>query len=708
MKIINLSKVYHNKNNEVLALDNITLDFDNVGLTIIVGSSGSGKTTLLNIITQIDTKYDGDIINPLSASYLSQNIELFENLSVEDNINLISKDKKQTTAFLRKFNLINIKNKKIKKCSQGQKRRVQVLCAYLNNKQMLVFDEPTAALDYDNAVLIMELLKEIAKEKLVIVVTHDMALASSYADRIIEIDSGKIKRDINIKQTVPIVKQDYNKQECSIIDNFKFILKDIKSRPIKFILSLLLSCIGVLALYLMFNIFVSVNSDVDYLETIRTGESIVVTYNEPMVSKKELEDNYNLFKTGLRDSYYPRIYVDYDNIPYVRLVSTIDNIEDIVAVEVNTDHDLYYVDNSRMYQEVLGKDQQIYKCLPTLTNGDITSIGYPFKPLTSPFISNITLPSVNEYTQNDFIIMDEAHKEVATNSINLFHVVNDSWEIPLLYGEPMSDINDIIIDTNTAKLWQQLYDIKDMESLIGTKIELKVCTWASIGFLQEEVRAAVINENYDFFESYYYTIKGITNLTNEDMRIALVNSSIQDDQILNDLVINADGLDFKDVKFILKPGSDYEKVCNEINDNIGLNKTSFVQKSNVTDDNIILNRNNDLLIVYLCVTVLIIFGIYYINLLMNKKIILKEDRLLKDYAYSPIFIDISKILLIMLISLLVVLIVSEILIVKINELVILLGYNISINSNIYYLILATIIMTIAELLMTLSLKLFKR
>ena len=304
--------------------------------------------------------------------------------------------------------------------------------------------------------------------------------------------------------------------------------------------------------------------------------------------------------------------------------------------------------------------------------------------------------------------MDEAHKEVATNSINLFHVVNDSWEIPLLYGEPMSDINDIIIDTNTAKLWQQLYDIKDMESLIGTKIELKVCTWASIGFLQEEVRAAVINENYDFFESYYYTIKGITNLTNEDMRIALVNSSIQDDQILNDLVINADGLDFKDVKFILKPGSDYEKVCNEINDNIGLNKTSFVQKSNVTDDNIILNRNNDLLIVYLCVTVLIIFGIYYINLLMNKKIILKEDRLLKDYAYSPIFIDISKILLIMLISLLVVLIVSEILIVKINELVILLGYNISINSNIYYLILATIIMTIAELLMTLSLKLFKR
>ena len=93
---------------------------------------------------------------------------------------------------------------------------------------------------------------------------------------------------------------------------------------------------------------------------------------------------------------------------------------------------------------------------------------------------------------------------------------------------------------------------------------------------------------------------------------------------------------------------------------------------------------------------------------MNMEIILKEDRLLKDYAYSPTFIDISKILLIMLISLLVVLIVGEILVVKINELVILLGYNISINSNIYYLILATIIMTIAELLMTLSLKLFKR
>ena len=708
MKIINLSKVYHNRNNEVLALDNLTLDFDNVGLTIIVGSSGSGKTTLLNIITQIDTQYDGTIIDPLSASYLSQNIELFENLSVEDNINLISKDKKQTIVFLNKFHLIDIKNKKIKKCSQGQKRRVQVLCAYLNNKQMLVFDEPTAALDHDNAVLIMELLKEIAKEKLVIVVTHDMALASSYGDRIVEIDSGKIKSDFTIKQTLPIIKKKILKQKRSKIDNIKFILKDIKSQPFKFILTFLLSSIGVLGLYLMFNMFVSINADVDYLETIRSGESIVVTYNEPMVSKKELEDNYIFFKTGFRDSYYPRVYIDYDNIPYDRLENTIDNIEEIVAVEVNTDHDLYYVDGARMDQEILGKDQQIYKCLPTISNEDMTSIGYPFKPLTSPFISNIVLPSVNEYEQNDILLLDEAHKEVAANSINLFHVVNDNWDIPLLYGEPMSDTNDIIIDTNIAKLWQQLFNINDMESLIGTKIELKVCTWASIGFLQDEVRDAVVNENYDFFESYYYTIKGITNLSNEDMRIALVNSSIQEDQILNDFIINRDGLDFKDVKFILKPGSDYENVSNKINDNMGLNKTSFVQKSNVTNDNIILNRNNDLLIVYLCVTILVIFGIYYINLLMNKKVILKENKLLKDYAYSPTFIDISKIILIMVISLLVCLGVGEILIVKINELVILLGYNISINSNIYYLILATIIMTIAEVLMTLSLNLFKR
>lgn len=168
MKIINLRKEYHNKHNTVLALDNVNLDFDEKGLTIILGSSGSGKTTLLNIIAQIDDDYQGTINDPLTVSYLTQNIELFENLSVEDNIELVNNDKQKVKEYLERFNLIDIKNKRIKKCSQGQKRRVQVLCAYLNDKQMLVLDEPTSALDHDNAVNIMEMLKEISREKLVI------------------------------------------------------------------------------------------------------------------------------------------------------------------------------------------------------------------------------------------------------------------------------------------------------------------------------------------------------------------------------------------------------------------------------------------------------------------------------------------------------------------------------------------------------------
>ncbi len=710
MRIINLRKEYHNKHNTVLALDNVNLDFDEKGLTIILGPSGSGKTTLLNILAQIDDDYQGTINDPLTVSYLTQNIELFENLSVEDNIELVGNDKQKVKEYLERFNLIDIKNKKIKKCSQGQKRRVQVLCAYLNDKQMLVLDEPTSALDHDNAVNIMEMLKEIAREKLVIMITHDIALANEYADRLLEIDKGSIIKDTIIAHHGSIDKQPKAIVRPSLKNNLIFVLKDLASCPFKFALTVFLSTVCLLAIFLMINVLVSVNQEVDYLEAIAAGDSIVVTYNDDMISKKEMKENYQPFKSGLRDDYFPKVYIEYDNIPYDRLADTLETVDGIAAVEVNTDHDLYYVDSDRLYQEVLGKDQKIYKCMPTLSDEDgTTSIGYPFKPLTSPFISNIVLPSVNEYNENkDSIKMFDAHKEVATNGLNFFHVVDDSWDIPLLYGEPMFEANDIIIDMQTATLWQQLNGIEEIEDLIGTKIELKVCTWASIWLFEDDFREAVAAENYDFFDSYDYTIKGITSLNNDDMRIALVNEGILEDQILASVVIDSEELDFKDVKFILEPNADYGEVCAKINENLGLTKTSFVQKSKITSDNVALERNNEALIAYICGVILVLFGCFFLNLIMNKKVFLKEQKLLKDYGYHNILIEIAKLMMEMAITIVIVLLVNDTICLKVNEWARAFGYSLIISDNLTYLFMAIIMVMVVETILTLSIKLFKR
>lgn len=710
MKIINLSKEYHNKHNTVLALDNVNLDFDEHGLTIILGSSGSGKTTLLNIIAQIDSDYQGMIKDCLSVSYLTQNIELFENLSVEDNIKLVCYDIQKVNDYLKKFNLIGIKNKKIKKCSQGQKRRVQVLCAYFNYKQMLALDEPTAALDHENAVNIMEMLKEIAKEKLVIMITHDISLAYEYADRLIEIDKGSITKDMILAHQQTIEKKPRVIVKPSFKKNMIFALKDLISRPFKLALNIFITMICLLAIYLMTNILVSVNKEVDYLETISSGDSIVVTYNDDMISKREMKEKYQEFKSGLRDDYFPKVYVEYDNIPYNRLVDTLEKVDGIAAVEVNTDHDLYYVDSDRLDQEVLGKDQEIYKCMPTLEdeNGR-TSIGYPFKPLTSPFISNIILPSANEFNDNkDFVKLFDAHKEVALNGLNFFHIVDDSWDIPLLYGEQMSEANDIIIDMQTAKLWQQLNKIEETEDLIGTEIELKVCTWASIWLTVEEFRDAVAAENYDFFDSYVYTIKGITSLNNDDMRIVLVKEGILEDQILANTVIDSEGLDFKDVKFILEPNVDYEDVCAKINDNLGLTKTSFVQKSKVTSDNVALKRNNEVLIAYVGAVIVVLFATFFLTLIMNKKVFLKEQKLLKVYGYNNNLIEIAKLLIVVIISIGITLLTKDVISLKINEWASAFGYSLIVSDNFGYLGIAIIIVIVFEMILTLSVKLFKR
>ncbi|MCI5773032.1 MAG: ABC transporter ATP-binding protein [Erysipelotrichaceae bacterium] len=710
MKIINLRKEYHNKHNTVLALDNVNLDFDDQGLTIILGSSGSGKTTLLNIIAQVDNDYQGMINDPLTVSYLTQNIELFENLSVEDNIKLVCNDSQKVNDYLQQFNLTDIKNKKIKKCSQGQKRRVQVLGAYFNDKQMLVLDEPTSALDHDNAVNIMKMLKAIAREKLVIMITHDIALAHEYADRLIEIDKGSITKDMMLEHQEVIEKQPKAIVKPSLKNNLIFALKDLISRPFKFVLNIFLTTICLLAIYMMINVLSSVNKEADYLETVASGDSIVVTYNDNMISKQELRDGYHLFKSGLRDDYFPKLYIEYDNIPYDRLVDTLEKVDGIAAVEANTDHDLYYVDSDRLYQEVLGKDQKIYKCMPTLVDeGDRTSIGYPFKPLTSPFISNIVLPSANEYNENkDFMKMFDAHKEVALNGLNFFHVVDDSWDIPLLYGEPMSEANDIIIDMQTAKLWQQLKGIEEIEDLIGTEIELKVCTWASIWLLEDDSREAVAAENYDFFDSYDYTIKGITSLNNDDMRIALVQEGILEDQILASTVIASEGLDFKDVKFILEPNVNYEQTCAKINESLGLTKTSFVQKSKVTSDNVALKRNNEALIAYVGAVIVVLFATFFLNLIMNKKVFLKEQKLLKEYGYHNNLIEIAKLLIVIIISVGISLMVKDAISLKINEWARTFGYSLIISDHFVYFGIAIIMVMILEMILTMSVKLFKR
>lgn len=215
-KLVNVSKTYGKGSGAVNVLKSVNLSFPDVGLVSILGKSGSGKSTLLNMLTGLDSPSSGKVyfinkdINKLKAkekkSYQNQTIgilfqhfNLFNDLSCVENvmlpslINGVSKEesKKLATDLFNKYHLEKLMNQKYGTLSGGEKQRVALLRALINKPRVIIADEPTGALDSENSILIMEELKNLSNDHLVIVVTHNETLISNYEDYRINIVDGK-------------------------------------------------------------------------------------------------------------------------------------------------------------------------------------------------------------------------------------------------------------------------------------------------------------------------------------------------------------------------------------------------------------------------------------------------------------------------------------------------------------------------------------
>ena len=219
IKVVNLTKVYKTDKEELTALNNVSFTLPDKGLVFVVGKSGSGKSTLINMLGGLDDITSGDVfvdnlnIANLSVSDLDkfrnhylgiiyQNYNLFENESVVDNIKVSSNiagiviDDSQIDEILKDLDLEIIKNKLVKHLSGGQKQRVAIARALVKNPRFILADEPTGNLDTKTAKIIFDLLKKISKERLVVVISHDIKSANEYADRILKISDGEIVEDV--------------------------------------------------------------------------------------------------------------------------------------------------------------------------------------------------------------------------------------------------------------------------------------------------------------------------------------------------------------------------------------------------------------------------------------------------------------------------------------------------------------------------------
>lgn len=305
IELKNVSKLYKlKKGKKVLALDNISVKFPNKGMIFITGQSGSGKSTLLNLLGLLDKPSSGELLindKPTKKlksketdfyrntyiGFIFQDYNLLDNLNVYKNIELtIDLQKKHITKneldnTLNIVGLDGLGNRKISELSGGQRQRVAIGRAIVKNPDIILADEPTGNLDVENSKQIFNILKQISNHKLVIVVTHNIELAQSYADRIVEIENGNIKNDTIINEiefdntnNVKIIKS-----HLSLLKSMELSIYNLKNKKLRLVAMILILTIT-LSVFGFFSSLTKFDTNKTHAETMIEQQESKITINK--------------------------------------------------------------------------------------------------------------------------------------------------------------------------------------------------------------------------------------------------------------------------------------------------------------------------------------------------------------------------------------------------------------------------------------------
>ena len=275
LQLLHLKKTYHVGDTITHALDDVTINFRNSEFVAILGPSGSGKTTLLNVIGGLDHYDSGDIIingkstknfsqtdwdayRNNSVGFIFQSYNLISHLSIIENVELgmtlsgVSNNERHEKAIaaLKRVGLGDHLKKRPNQLSGGQMQRVAIARAIANDPDILLCDEPTGALDTKTSESIMELIKELSHDKLVIMVTHNPELAEEYASRIVHFQDGKILSDSNAFEPKKEVKDTFKlkKTKMSYWNALKLSFTNIMTKKGRTFLTAFASSIGIIGI----------------------------------------------------------------------------------------------------------------------------------------------------------------------------------------------------------------------------------------------------------------------------------------------------------------------------------------------------------------------------------------------------------------------------------------------------------------------------
>ena len=545
LEIKNISKSYKTADLKQVALDDVSLNFRNCEFVSILGPSGSGKTTLLNIIGGLD-KYDsGDlIINSISTKkykskdwdsyrnhtigFVFQSYNLIPHQTILSNVELaltisgVSKKerKKRALEALEEVGLKEQAHKKPNQMSGGQMQRVAVARALVNNPDILLADEPTGALDSETSIQVMDLLKEIAKNRLVIMVTHNPELAEEYSTRIVRLKDGKIIDDSNpykVTKNSKIQKyKNLGKSSMNYLTAFSLSLNNLLTKKGRTILTSFAGSIGIIGIALILSLS---NGFQRYIDKVQ--EDALISY--PLTIESETADTTSILLSAVAKD-------NKDKVEKGKVKET-KNIENMMSSVGKND--------MKSFKEYLEKHSTKVKSLTT-------NIDYNYS--ITPYIYSKNLNNeIIRISPSDVMKTLTGGMDMSAYGMSLFQelvddkdMLNDKYSV--IEGKMPENYDEVVIvlpdENHVSDLLLYSLGLKDssnLESMItkimaGEKIETsketKEYTYKDLMNIEMKLVNTTnlyrYNSNYNIYEDMQEDKDYINNIYNEATKLKVV------------------------------------------------------------------------------------------------------------------------------------------------------------------------------------------
>ena len=533
LKLKNIKKDYKTGDFIQHALKNISVSFRKNEFVAILGPSGSGKTTLLNIIGGLDRYDSGDLIidgkstksfkdkdwdayRNHAVGFIFQSYNLISHISVLENVEMgmtlsgvsSAERRRKALELLEKVGLKDHAHKKPNQLSGGQMQRVAIARALANDPKIILADEPTGALDSKTSTQIMELIKEIAKDKLVIMVTHNAELAKDYASRIVSMKDGVILDDTDSydDENKRSGELSIKKTSMSLLSALKLSFNNIKTKKGRTALTAFASSIGIIGIALILSLSNGFNKEVEEFEENSLAQSPIIIANESVQmdedTLKALNRDSDLEEYTDKDTVYTQddlseTLIHQNNITedYVNYLEKM-NKDDVAGISYMKGTNIQLIEKSDGYN------------LVSIGSGGSVSTGMSMLPVGNIVDNNYDVIAGSLNDEPGLILQVDSKNRVSTRILRALgfddeetsfnDILNKEFKIPVNDEYYQRQGNYFIPTTNLEKVYNSDNSITvKIKAIIRGKEDKKVVTDTSTLYYNSSLVDEVISKNKD-------------------------------------------------------------------------------------------------------------------------------------------------------------------------------------------------------------------